>query len=155
MAYKEILKNIYLFKEFTHEELEPIQELCKLEKHNAGDTIFFQGDEAKSLFIIQFGSVHVQQKAKSGDNIEVTMIGTGSHFGEMPFLDNERRSATVVAAEKCELIQIDYFNLRSYLGTTTTVSSKFYKNLASFLCGRLRMTTIDLSFAREKNLQHF
>ncbi|MDZ4676234.1 MAG: cyclic nucleotide-binding domain-containing protein [Oligoflexia bacterium] len=155
MAYSEILKNIYLFKEFTHEELEPIQKLCRVGKANNGDTIFFQGDEAKSLFIVQFGSVHVQQKAKNDDNIEVTMLGTGSHFGEMPFLDGERRSATVLAAEKSEIIEIDYENLKKYLSTNSTVSSKFYKNIAGFLCGRLRMTTTDLSFAREKNLHHF
>ena len=32
---------------------------------------------------------------------------------------------------------------------------KFYRSLALFLCGRLRLTTTDLSFAREKNLRHF
>ncbi|MCC6277163.1 MAG: cyclic nucleotide-binding domain-containing protein [Oligoflexia bacterium] len=156
MAYQEILKNIYLFKEFTLSELEPIQELCKLVTLAKGETLFFQGDLAKSLYIIKFGSVHITQKSQKGqDAVEVSMIATGSHFGEMPLLDGEKRSATVQAAEKCELIEIGYDHLKKYLESSPTTSAKFYRNLATFLAGRLRITTLDLSFAREKNLHHF
>jgi CRP-like cAMP-binding protein len=156
MAYAEILKNIYLFKGFTMAELEPIHEICKEVDLAKGETLFFQGDEAKSLYIIKFGSVHVRQKSQKGlDSIDVSMIGTGSHFGEMPLLDGEKRSATVEAAEKCELIEINFDSLKKYLLSAPQVAAKFYGNLATFLAGRLRITTLDLSFSREKNLHHF
>jgi hypothetical protein len=35
------------------------------------------------------------------------------------------------------------------------IASKFYRALARFLSNRLRQTTTDMSFAREKNLRHF
>jgi CRP/FNR family transcriptional regulator, cyclic AMP receptor protein len=155
MAYKDLLKNIYLFKDFNHEELDPIQEVCVLENANNGDAIFYQGDAAKALYIIKFGSVKISQKGTEGDGVDITVLGTGSHFGEMPLLDNEARSATATASEKTELIKIDYAGLKGYLASKPAVAAKFYKSLAGFLCGRLRITTTDLGFSREKNLHHF
>src|SRR5688572_10316937 len=107
------------------------------------------------MYLIKFGSVKVQQTTKSGDNLDVATLGTGSHFGEMGFVDNEARSATVSANEPVELISIPYEKLNQLLGKNQAIAVKFYKELSHFLCGRLRSTTNDLGFALEKNLSHF
>lgn len=149
-----LLQNVYLFKELSPKELEPIAALAKTESFNPGDEIFAEGDEARSIYIIRFGSVKIQHAGKS-ETINVTTMGTGSHFGEMAFLDGERRSATVVAVERTEIVTIDFDALKKLLSENTTSAVKVYRSMAHFLCGRLRLTTNDLSFAREKNLRHF
>ncbi len=101
------------------------------------------------------GSVRVMQKTAAGDMIEVAVLGTGSHFGEMAFLDNEARSATVEAIEKTDVLRVDYEKLQVVLGRQPSIAVKFLRAMALFLCGRLRVTTTDLSFARELNLKHF
>ena len=101
------------------------------------------------------GSVRVLQKGHAGDAIEVAVLGSGSHFGEMAFLDQEKRSATVEALEKTEVLRVDYDKLRAALSTNPVIAVKFLRAMALFLCGRLRVTTNDLSFARELNLKHF
>lgn len=155
MSDKHLLENIYLFKGLNNEQLDLIEELATMSTFNPGDDIFSQGDKAQALYIIKYGSIRIHQKADSGDNIEVAVLGTGSHFGEMAVLDGEPRSATATAIEKTDVVEIDFEKLKSVLSEHPLIALHFYNKLAHFLCGRLRITTNDLSFAREKNLSHF
>lgn len=149
------LANVYLFKTLSADELKAVSEIAKTQSYQKGDSIFLRGEPAKAMFLIQFGTVKIQQTTKSGDNLDVATLGTGSHFGEMPFVDTEVRSATAIAAEACEILVIPYEQLNLLLSNNTGVAVKFYRELAKFMCGRLRATTNDLGFAREKNLSHF
>lgn len=149
------LQNVYLFKTLTPDEMKQVNGLATTETHSAGETIFIRGEKAKALYLIKFGSVKIRQTTKSGDTIDVATLGTGSHFGEMPFLDGEARSATVVANEGVELITLPYDKLQSVMEKNQAIAMKVYREMAHFMCGRLRSTTNDLEFAREKNLSHF
>jgi len=151
----ELLRNIYLFKDMSRDEIDPILKACTTEMFGKGDVVFSQDDAANALYIIKFGSVRILQKTKNGDAVEVSVLGTGSHLGELPLVDDGKRSATVEANEKTELIRIDYAGLKSALHSNAMTAVKFYRALAHFLAGRLRVTTTDLSFAREMNLRHF
>lgn len=150
----QLLKNIYLFKELSATELDNLTALAKIETYSPGDEVFSEGDPATSLFIIKYGSVRIRRSGQS-DGVEVAQLGTGAHFGEMSFVDGEARSATVVALEKSEIAKIDFAALTSYFEKNPQAAVKFYRALSHFLCGRLRITTMDLSFAREKNIRHF
>ena len=154
MAYSEILKNAHLFKDFTPAELDTIQTFCQSESFNNGDYIFMQDDKPTALYVIKFGSVKVSQKVHGGDSIEVGKLGTGAHFGEMSFIDGLGHAATTMALEHTEIIKIDYASLQNFLLEHPIVAMKFYRSLAHFLCGRLRVTTMDLGFARERNSAH-
>ncbi len=145
-----LLQNVYLFKTFEGSELDAIGETGTVKQYNRGDTIFIKGEPATALYLIKFGSVNIQQNA-----IVVAKLGTGSHFGEMSFVDGQPRSATAEAVEASELIEIPYEKLRLFLEKNQGAALKFYRELSQFLCGRLRVTTNDLNFAREKNLSHF
>ncbi len=150
-----MLHNVYLFKTLTPDEMKQVSDLATTESHSAGQTIFIRGEPAKALYLIKFGSVKIRQTTKSGDFMDVATMGTGSHFGEMPFIDGAVRSATAIAAEPVELLMVPYDKLAAVLAKSPIVAMKVYREMAHFMCGRLRSTTNDLEFAREKNLSHF
>lgn len=150
----ELFKNIYLFKDLSPKELEQLSEIASVETFNPGDEVFNEGDQAVSLFVIKFGTVRIRRSGKE-DAVEVAQLGTGGHFGEMAFVDGEPRSATVVALERSELVKLDFDRLRTFFENNPSVAVKVYRSFALFLCGRLRITTMDLSFSREKNIRHF
>ncbi len=152
---KELLKKCYLFKDMTESELTKLESALTSETYDTDEDVFKQGDEAHSMHLIKKGLVKVLQVGNDHDMIAVATLSSGSHFGEMAFLDNEKRSATVTAAEKTELLRVDYEELRKVLTADTAMSIKFLNAMALFLCGRLRITTNDLSFARERNVKHF
>jgi CRP-like cAMP-binding protein len=149
-----LLQNVYLFKDLSANELAEISEFSKLETFNSGDEIFSEGDTAHSLYVIKYGTVKIMHSSR-GESTEVATLGTGSHFGEMAFVDGEKRSATVMATERTDIVRIDFAELRGLLEKNPVIAMKIYKAFSHFLCGRLRLTTNDLSFAREKNLRHF
>ena len=103
-----LLKNVYLFKNLKEDEINIINEIAEMKTYNAGDVIFTEGSPSEAMYVIHFGSVRIQQKTTDGDDLEVAVLGTGSHFGEMGFLDNEKRSASAVARGGGGIVRIDY-----------------------------------------------
>lgn len=146
---RRLLQNIYLFKEFSESELGALEAIAQLKAEVTGTMLFNEGAIADSLLIIKYGSVQI---AQSGDNntIMLATLGTGSHFGEMSFLDGEPRSATARTMEQSEIVVIGYDALRKLLDSNPTLASKFYRALAQYLGSRLRATSNDLNFARSR-----
>lgn len=155
MVKTELLKQLYLFKDLSESELEQIQTAASLKKYSPGDEVFSQGDRATSLFILQYGSIKVHLTEKNDESLEITRLGPGSHFGEMPFLDGEVRSANATALEPSEIVVLDYDKLGMIMVDHPGIAAHFYRQFAIFLCGRLRLTTKDLSFARSQIVSHF
>ena len=155
MAEKNLLQNIYLFKGLKSEQMEAVSQVAELETYDGGSDVFSQNEPASALYVIKSGSIKISQLSESGDRIEVATLGAGAHFGEMPFIDGERRSATATSNEKSEIVMIDYEKLRSVLARDLIIASHVYREICHFLCGRLRVTTNDLSYARERNLRYF
>ncbi len=155
MANAALLKKLYLFKDLTDAEIDLIKSAAVSESYGPGDEVFSQGERARALFLIQSGSVKITNSTEGGDPVEITRLGSGAHFGEMSFLDGEARSASAVAVEMSEIIAIDYDKLTRIMIDKPGIAVLFYRQFAHFLCGRLRMTTQDLSFSRSKVLSHF
>lgn len=149
MTHSGLLRNVYLFKSLTDKELETVLALGHSQPFSPGDEIFLKGEPAKALYLIKLGTINIQQNGNT-----VATLATGSHFGEMAFVDGEPRSATAVAGDRGDLVVLPYEKLDSFLKSNPAVAVKIYREMAHFLAGRLRVTTSDLSFAREKNLSH-
>lgn len=58
-----------------------------------GEVIITQGDVGDTFYIIAEGEVAIQV-----NHVQVGSLESGSYFGELALLSNERRSATVIAA---------------------------------------------------------
>lgn len=58
-----------------------------------GDTIFREGEQGSSAFVVQSGEVVISRNADGTDE-ELAVIGPGSIFGEMALIDDEPRMAT-------------------------------------------------------------
>jgi len=151
-----LLNNLYLFRGLPDSDISRIEEIAELESYTQGDRIFRQGEAAESFFVIQHGTVNIEldDEGDKGGRIAVATLGTGSHFGEMAFLDNEPRSANATAATDSDIIKISYASMRKLLESDPRISVHVYRELSKFLCSRLRLTTLDLSYERSLNLGH-
>lgn len=146
---EEILKRIYLFSRFTPEELKTIADKINHIQLHKGEFLFNEGQEATSLYVVQYGTLQIFAHTGTGDDIGVTNIATGDHFGELPFLDGEKRAGTVEALEPTELWEITYENLRKAFEKMPDMELKFYKEVSHYLVKRMRLLTHDLAYARE------
>ncbi|TAM12492.1 MAG: cyclic nucleotide-binding domain-containing protein [Nevskiaceae bacterium] len=147
-----LLSSIYLFSQLTDPELEQVNAIAQTRHFAGSERIFDQGDGAEALYVIKFGSVQIRYSSKDDDSAMVLRtLGSGAHFGEMSFIENAKRSASATALEASELVIIEYARLERLLNAEPLIAVKFYRSVARYLSGRLRRTTTDLGFARDRN----
>jgi CRP-like cAMP-binding protein len=149
------LKGIYLFKEFDEKEMQAVALLGVEKTVTAGEEFFSAGQPAECFFVIQMGSVKIFSNLKSGDAAGITQMGSGSHFGELAFFDDGKRSATAQAVETCRIVEIPFKGLKSLLEFNPNMAVKFYRSCARLLASRLRATTDDLTSVKESKLRLF
>jgi len=151
-----LLENLYIFRGLSGADLSRIEAIAELESYSSGDLIFRQNDAADAFFVIQHGTVNIEldEEGDTSDHIVVATLGTGSHFGEMAFLDNQPRSASAIAASYSDILRIGYSAMKEVLESDSALSIHVYKQLARFMCSRLRLTTLDLKYERSQNLGH-
>jgi CRP-like cAMP-binding protein len=146
---EKILKKIYLFSNFDDAELEKISEIAQLVTLPQGESIFREGNDANSFYVVKFGTLKILANTESGDDVNITTISVGDHFGELPFFDGEKRAASVESLEKSDLLEIPYGDLKKVLDSNPGMQIKFYRSVALYLIKRVRMLTHDLAYARE------
>lgn len=155
MGHQAQLANIYMFKGLSDEELGKISQVATERNLSAGEEIFMTGDEATSFFLISMGSIKIYSNSSKGDAMGIANLGSGAHFGELPFFDEGKRSATAEAIEPCRMLEIQYLDLARIIEENPVIAGKIYKSCSRFLASRLRNTLDDLNQAREARLRHF
>ncbi|WP_171033088.1 cyclic nucleotide-binding domain-containing protein [Qipengyuania marisflavi] len=77
----------------------------------AGETVINEGADDKDIFIVRRGSMIVE-KDLGGHPVFLSYLPAGSYFGEMAVIDGSKRTASVKAAIKSEVIRLpgDAFN---------------------------------------------
>lgn len=77
---------------------------------NSGETLIQEGADDTDIFIIRSGSMLVE-KHIGGKNVFLSYVSAGSYVGEMALFEEGRRTATVKAAVKSQVIRLkgEYF----------------------------------------------
>ena len=65
-----------------------------------------QGDRGKSAYIIESGRVEIILLKSDGNKQSLGTRGAGAMIGEMALIDSAPRTATIVALEDCQLLEI-------------------------------------------------
>lgn len=112
-----------------------------------GQKIIKQGTPAFEAYYMEEGRAEVVAE-EDGEKIVLSEIGPGEIFGEMGIIDQEPRSASVVALEKCKLTVISKEDLLSRIDN---VPDKFVQSLLTFLARRLRDSNV-MQVERQKNM---
>ncbi len=129
----ELLKQVHFFKNFKTEDLDLVKEICEKRKYNASHTVYREGEEASSMFLIELGSVRIIKNAE-----DMVIFGKGDTFGEVSFLDGGNYQGTAVTMEESHLIEIPYKELRKLLQANPAMASGFYSEAARFVSRKLR-----------------
>ena len=121
-----------LFKGMGEKQLRKLLIDLIEKKYSAGDIIFHEGDSGKAVYVVIEGSVKIIKKSNL-ENKTLSILGPGSHFGELALIDNTLRFATAVA-EKESLLLIMY---KSYfddlIRSNSAASARILLNLAEIL----------------------
>ena len=105
-----------LFKDFSVEELVAVIAGLKLLTFERGKVILRQGEPGNSLYMLTSGKVKAFVK-KDGKQVPIAELEEGAFFGEMSILTGKPRTATIVATELSELLELDRPTLDSITQT--------------------------------------
>lgn len=119
-----------LFEELDERELGSIAAVAKPRRY-AKDDVVFHADESGDVFcLIKEGQVKITMISPEGKEIILSMLGPGDFFGEMALLDDEPRSATVVAMEPLELVTIWRADFLQILTENFSITKKLLATLS-------------------------
>lgn len=113
-----------------------------------GEVIFKEGEIGDCAYLIDSGRVEIQVAGIDGDITPVAILGVGDIFGEMAIIDSGERSATAVALDHCELVEVS----KAQLNERIEDADPIVRFLLSILLNRLRETLKDSSDPTRTNL---
>lgn len=103
----EQLKNIPLFTFVDEEELNLIAEKLEVKSFPENELIIKEGEKGDTLYLLKSGRVKVfSQNNDQNQEIILTYLESGDHFGEMSLISGEPRSASVVSVSPVEVWEL-------------------------------------------------
>jgi CRP/FNR family transcriptional regulator, cyclic AMP receptor protein len=107
----------------------------------AGATVFREGDQGNSLYVIKRGTAVVYHQGPPGEPlVKLTRLGPGDFFGEMTLIEMQPRSASVVAESEAELLELRAADLYRLYKQDVKAYVLVLQNMNRELCRRLRRT---------------
>jgi CRP/FNR family cyclic AMP-dependent transcriptional regulator len=100
----DFLATVPLFRGVDRDELAKFGELVRDRAYPKGSVILFQDDPGDSLYIVRSGRVKVVLIGEDGREVILGVLEQGSHFGELALIDDQPRSAHVIAMEDSQLL---------------------------------------------------
>lgn len=94
------------FKELSDDALSAVISEAAMRKFATGDALMRKGDAADSFFVILNGHLKVVTTDAKGDEIVINKVGPGETVGEMSLIDQQSRSAGVIALEDVVALEL-------------------------------------------------
>jgi CRP-like cAMP-binding protein len=131
------LKNTMIFSGLSDDALTALAQKAFTRKLAKDDVLMRKGDPGDSLFLIHNGWVKIVTLDSKGDELIINKCGPGETIGEMALLDRGTRSATVIALEDAEVLELKQDVFQEVLDRRPDVSLAIIRSYSE----RLRFAT--------------
>lgn len=121
---------LQMFGSVSPDDLKEVLDTAEIRNVRAGETIINEGEEGYDIFVIRLGSM-VVEKSIGGKPVFLSYLPAGSYVGEMALVDRGRRTATVRAAIKSEVIRLDGDAFRRLLDRKPELLARFKQDMSS------------------------
>jgi CRP-like cAMP-binding protein len=121
----EFLATVPLFSALTRDELKSVVRASEELDVACGDELVTEGRIGRDFFLILDGEAVVRRNGR-----KVATLGSGKWFGELSLIDNQPRSATVVAATDMKLLVLGQAEFGGLLQTVPSMAAKLLRGMA-------------------------
>jgi len=125
-----MVSRVPLFEDLKAEEVAQITKLLRSQSVEAGEVIVRRGEIGHSMYFIATGQVEIE--AAHGRRHQ---LGQGQFFGEIAVLRSTRRSATVRASVRTQLLVLDAADLRTLMTTRPDIGERIHAIAKSRMSG--------------------
>ncbi len=123
------LRDIDFLSDLNDQELGVLSKVLKEEVYATGTTVFKEGEDGQSLYIIKNGEVKACKTSPEGDLLTLMLHKDGDIFGEMAFLDGKPRSATIVAIADTRTYILDKNDFETLIDNHPRLMYKILRNI--------------------------
>lgn len=142
------LRESEVFSDLHESDLRPFLVKLRIMNFKPLDEVISQGKFSAALYIVTAGrflvlrpdAPHLHHATSENDLIELDTFEQGQCFGEYSLIDKKPASASVVAAERSQAIQIPKPVFDGVLMADYRVAKTIYHNLLKLLTARLRQS---------------
>jgi small-conductance mechanosensitive channel/CRP-like cAMP-binding protein len=120
----ERLSDVPIFAPLSDEETMKIAESVEAKIFSPDEPIVKRGQEGSSMYVIHRGAVKVQIR-EAGQPKVIRTLKDGDFFGEMGLFTGEPRTATVIATEETEVLEIKHTCLKPILEDNPDLVERF------------------------------
>lgn len=131
----EDLQTVDLLSSLPLKALEGLTLRATVTRFQPGELIFREGDDGLSLHVVRSGIVKIIRQDDAGTEGELVLqtLTAGQVFGELAILDPAPRSATAIAIDRSETIQLHKEDVDRVLDEEPTAARRMLASLARSL----------------------
>lgn len=122
MNTEQFLATVPLLSGLDTGDLVRLSEITREKTYPKGSVILFEDDPGDSLFIVRDGRVKVVLVGEDGREVILGVLGIGEHFGELALIDDQPRSAHVIAMEDAGLLVLRREDFRRHVEANPKVA---------------------------------
>jgi CRP-like cAMP-binding protein/membrane protease YdiL (CAAX protease family) len=144
------LKEHTLFQNLTEEEFAICETFLSSKSANKDEVIVKEGDKDSEIYFIAKGEVEVLKNDwVPGESYRIAVLKENDVFGEMAFMGDQIRHATIKALEPCEFV---VFRFDDFVSKHAAIASKITRNVSRLLTERLSATGQAVAAGQRKEL---
>jgi CRP/FNR family transcriptional regulator, cyclic AMP receptor protein len=111
-----LLRGVSIFADLEPAALASLERAVEVRSYREGAVIVSQEEPGDALFVLVRGRVKVVLYGQSGREVILSIFrAPGDFFGEMSLLDDQPRSATVLAAEHSRLLSLSHREFQAHI----------------------------------------
>ncbi|MTJ11004.1 cyclic nucleotide-binding domain-containing protein [Anabaena sp. UHCC 0204] len=122
------VRQVPIFKELRDDFIVRLASVMNELSYPSNYTIFQQGQEGRSLYILVSGRV----KVHIGDT-KLAEVDRGKYFGEMAVFDTQPRSASITTLESCECLELTQEQLYDAIEETPEIAVNVIRELSRLI----------------------
>ena len=130
MAVTDTLRKVPLFSQLAPSDLERVSEISRERAYPRNSVILFEDDPGDALYVVALGQVKVVLIGEDGREVILSVMGEGEFFGEMALVDDEPRSAHVIAMEDSTLLVLRREDFQGILKQTPGIALALLRELS-------------------------
>ena len=135
-AADDVLARAGLFQGVAPEAREALASALQYGDYTRGETVFTEGEQGDTLFIVLTGKVKVGRRAADGRENMLSVMGPSDMFGELSLFDPGPRTATASVLTDARLASLAHTSLRPWISDRPEIAEQLLRVLAR----RLRRT---------------
>ncbi len=130
MTLAPILRKVPLFADLSEAEIGRIAEATRERSYPRNSVILFEDDPGDALYVVVTGLVKVVLIGEDGREVILSVLKEGDFFGEMALIDDEPRSAHVIAMEDANLLVLRREDFHQRVREVPTISLSLLRTLS-------------------------